>query len=45
MNQAVNGKWYLYVVDKSAAALAEAAAGLADAGMEFGILCADPVLV
>lgn len=38
MNQAVNGKWYLYVVDASAAVLAEAA-GAADAGMEYGILC------
>ncbi|PBO83465.1 MAG: hypothetical protein COB91_03590, partial [Nitrosopumilales archaeon] len=38
MSQAVNGKWYLYVVDASAAVLAEAAeSGLTN--FEYGILC------
>ena len=35
MSQAVNGKWYLYVVDASIAALMDADG----TGMEFGILC------
>ena len=39
MNQAVNGKWYLYVVDASAAVLAEATHGTVPTGLEFGILC------
>jgi len=36
MVQSVNGKWYLYVVDASTAALMDAD----DNGLEFGILCA-----
>ena len=36
MAQSVNGKWYLYVVDASTAALMDAD----DNGLEFGILCA-----
>ena len=35
MTQATNGKWYLYVVDKSTASTAEAQ----ETGLEFGILC------
>lgn len=35
MTQATNGKWYLYVVDKSTASVAEAQT----TGLEFGILC------
>jgi len=35
MNQAVNGKWYLYVVDQSVSALMDADAK----GMEFGTQC------
>ncbi len=35
MSQAVNGKWYLYVVDDSMAVLAEAH----QQGMEYGIKC------
>jgi hypothetical protein len=38
MNQAVNGKWYLYIVDKSVAALLDADDST---GFEFGILCSD----
>lgn len=49
MSQAVNGKWYLYVVDASAAVLAEASAdtnnagstAVADSGLEYGVLCED----
>ena len=40
MNQAVNGKWYVYVVDASAAVLAEAAVS-STSGLEFGILCTE----
>ena len=35
MNQASNGKWYLYVADASMIVLAEAQAG----GLEYGMLC------
>ncbi len=38
MSQGVNGKWYLYVVDASAAVLAEASAS-GDSGFEYGGLC------
>jgi hypothetical protein len=38
MSQAVNGKWYLYVVDASAVLLAEAQT---DTGLEYGVLCAN----
>jgi len=39
MSQAVNGKWYLYVVDASAAVLAEATHGGVNSGLEYGVLC------
>ena len=35
MSQGVNGKWYVYVVDASVAALMDAD----DNGMEYGVLC------
>ena len=35
MNQASNGKWYLYVADASMIVLAEAM----ETGLEYGILC------
>ena len=35
MNQAINGKWYLYVVDSSISQLMDAD----DNGLEFGVLC------
>lgn len=38
MSQAVNGKWYVYVVDASAAVLAEAAES-GTTNFEYGILC------
>ena len=47
MSQAVNGKWYVYVVDASAAVLAEASSRTNHprlAGFEYGI-CVQVVLV
>ena len=42
MNQAVNGKWYVYIVDASVAALLDAdATGGVGTGFEFGILCTE----
>ena len=35
MSQGVNGKWYVYIVDKSVAALMDAT----DNGTEYGLLC------
>ena len=37
MTQGTNGKWYLYVVDKSQSALLDA--DTTPSGLEFGILC------
>ena len=47
MNQAVNGKWYLYVVDATAAVLAEASSGASpkNSGFEFGILCEEGLAI
>ena len=42
MSQAVNGKWYLYVVDATAAVLAEGTAtSTTSTGFEYGVLCVE----